>query len=109
MLHRQVAVERKLLRHIAQVLACLAGANLQIHIQHQRLAGCRYQQTAHHFKGGGFSRAVRPEQAKYLAALHGKIDVIGGGEITEFFGERFRFNDRFTRRAVHRVQDGAKR
>ena len=91
------------------MLARLAGADFEIHVQHQRFAGGRYQQAAHHFKGGGFPCTVRPEQAKYLAALHGKIDVIGGSEIAEFFGERFRFNDRFARRAFHRVQNGAKR
>ena len=91
------------------MLARLAGADLQIHIQHQRFAGRRHQQATHHLKGGRFSRAVRPEQAKNLAALHGKIDVVGGGEIPELFGEGFGFDHRFARRTFHRVQDRPKR
>ncbi len=91
------------------MLSRLAGADLQIHIQHQRFTGGRHQQAAHHFKGGRFPRAVRPEQAKNLAAFHREIDVISGGKIPEFFGQGFRFDHRFARRALNRVQDRTQR
>ena len=91
------------------MLARLAGADFEIHIQHQRLAGRRHQQATHHFKGGGFPRAVRPEQAKNLAAFYRKVDVIGGGEIAELFGQGFGFNHRLARRTFNRVEDRAER
>ncbi len=109
LLHGQVAVEGELLRHIAEALTRLAGADFKIHIQHQRLTGGRHQQAAHHLKGGGFARAVRAEQAKDLAALDGKIDLVGGGEIAKLFGERSRFNHRLFAVTLHRMQDLAKR
>ena len=109
LLDRQVAVQRELLRHIPQMLARLAGADFQIHIQYQRFAGRRHQQATHHLKGGGFPRAVWPEQAKNFTALHREIDVIGGGEITEFFGQGFGFDHRLTRRTFYRVQDRPER
>ncbi|MNT20536.1 hypothetical protein D3C72_1558480 [compost metagenome] len=82
----QVAVEREFLRHIAQMLTGFAGADLQIHIQHQRFTGGGHQQAAHHFKGGRFPCTVRPEQTKNFPALHGEINVIRRGEIPELFG-----------------------
>ncbi|MNR32820.1 hypothetical protein D3C85_1504420 [compost metagenome] len=86
LLDGQVAVEGKLLRHVAQVLARFAGADFQIHIQHQRFARCRHQQAAHHFERGGFPGAVRSEQTENLPALDGKIDVICRREIPELLG-----------------------
>ena len=91
------------------MLTRLAGADFQIHIQYQRFAGRRHQQATHHLKGGRFPRAVWPEQAKNFTALHREIDVIGGGEITEFFGQGFGFDHRLTRRTFHRVQDRPER
>ena len=87
------------------MLTRLAGAGLQVHVEHQRFPRGRYQQAAHHLKSGRFPGAVWPEQAKNLTAFHREIDVIGGGKIPKLFGEGFGFNHRFTRRTFNRVQD----
>ncbi|GDE62332.1 hypothetical protein HmCmsJML291_00576 [Escherichia coli] len=68
------------------MLARFTGTLFQIHAQHQGLTRGRYQQTAHHLKGGRFTRAVWSEQTKNLPAFNGKVDVIGGGKITKFLG-----------------------
>ena len=56
--NRQVAIQGEFLRHIAQMLARFTGADLQVHVQHQRFTRSGDQQAAHHFKGSGFARAV---------------------------------------------------
>ena len=85
LLDAEVAVQRKFLRHIAQMLARLARADLEIHSQHQRFAGGGHQQAAHHFEGGGFPGAVGAEQAENFTALNLEIDMVGSGEITKLF------------------------
>ena len=86
------------------MLARFTGTLFQIHAQHQRLTRGRYQQTAHHLKGGRFTRAVWPQQTKDFTAFDGKVDVIGGGKIAKFFGQFFRFDHRLTGCAFYRMQ-----
>ncbi|VGP40910.1 hypothetical protein SB00610_02110 [Klebsiella quasipneumoniae subsp. similipneumoniae] len=85
LLDAEVAVQRKFLRHIAQMLTRLAGADLKIHPQHQRFAGGGHQQAAHHFEGGGFTGAVLTHQRHHPA----RIDIQRGA------GERLDARERF--------------
>ena len=91
------------------MLARFTGTLFQIHAQHQRLTRGRYQQTAHHLKGGRFTRAVWPQQTKDFTAFDGKVDVIGGGKIAKLFGQLFRFDHRLARCTFHRMQYCAQR
>ena len=85
------------------MLARFTGTLFQIHAQHQRLTRGRYQQTAHHLKGGRFTRAVWPQQTKDFTAFDGKVDVIGGGKIAKFLGQFLRFDHRLAGCAFYRM------
>ncbi len=53
--HRQLAVEREGLRHVADAAACLDIAGLQALAEDQRLALARLQQARQHLHGGGLA------------------------------------------------------
>ena len=87
LLHREQAVERKLLRHVAEPALGCAGGAAQIMAHHMRFASSWFQQAAQHLEGGGLAGAVRAEQAEDFALLHLEADVVGGGELAEALGE----------------------
>ena len=91
------------------MLTRLAGADFQVHAQHQRFPGGGDQQAAHHLKRRGLSRAVRPEEAENLPAFDLKINVVGGGKIAEFLGQGLRLNHRVLMGAFHGVDNVAQR
>lgn len=59
------------------------------------------QQAEQQFDGGGFSRAIRPEQAEHFATADVEIDIVDGArlgaspEIFEDFGEAADGDDDF--------------
>src|SRR5690606_6784710 len=61
--YAQIAVERELLRHIAEPIAGLPAIAPQIETGHATLAECRLQEAAEHLEGRGLAGAVGPEQA----------------------------------------------
>ena len=81
--HGQVVVERKFLRHVADVL--LDGFRLRGDVQpaDRRAARSGLQQAAQHANGGGFARAVRAQESEDFAAADVEIDMIHGDEIAE--------------------------
>ncbi len=78
--HAEIAVERELLRHVAEPAARGRWRAVEVEAVDARRAGGRPQQPAHHLEGGRFAGAVRAEQAEDLAALDRERDVVGGGE-----------------------------
>ena len=92
--HRELAVERERLRHVADVLTRLhiVGAH-RFAEQFGRAFGDR-QQPRHHFHGGGFSAAVRAEEPENLAAFDAKAHMVDGDEIAEPAGQPFRLDRR---------------
>jgi hypothetical protein len=93
--HREVAVQRELLRDVADALAGLRARMPQVDAGHAQLAAAGGQQAAEHAEGGGLARAVGAEQAEDLAAPHREAGAGHGGEIAEAAHEVFHFDDDF--------------
>ncbi len=55
-------------------------------------AGSRRNESGHHAHGGGFARAVRPQETQHLAALDRERDVVHRELRTERLGEIFDFD-----------------
>src|SRR5262249_56378816 len=84
--YREVVVERKLLRHIADLLAHAAGAQAGLAYE-PHLPARRLEQPAEHLDGRRFAGAVRAEQPENLPMLNLQADVIHGGERPEPFDD----------------------
>ena len=83
----QVAVERELLRHVAEPGAGGAGGAIEVEAGDAGPAGGRPQEAAHHLERGRFAGAVGAEQAEDLAAADAEGDVVGRGEVAELLGQ----------------------
>src|SRR5215470_4007272 len=92
--HRELAVEGKCLRHVADVLTRyhIVGAH---HFPEQfgRAFGDR-QEARHHLHGCRLSAAVRAKEAKNLAAADAKADMVDGDEFAEPTREPVRLDRR---------------
>ncbi len=90
--HREVVVERELLRHVTDVL--FDGFRLRHHIQaaHGCAAGSGQQQPAQHADGGGFARAVGSQESENLAAADVEIHMVHGDKVAEAFHELANFD-----------------
>ena len=73
--HAQIAVERKLLGHVAQPPPGGPAGPIQVEAGHPGAAGGRAQQAAHHLERGRLARAVGAEQAEDLAAPDAKRNI----------------------------------
>ena len=93
LLHGQIAVQRKTLRHVADACTGLCGGGTQIHTGDTHTAGRNRQQSAEHAKGGRFARTVGAQQAKDFAAPDFKTDMTNGYKITEFPAQITNLND----------------
>ena len=83
LVHRQLVVEGKFLRHIADhFLDCVALAQ-DIAAPDARRAVGRLENSAQHPDDGGFAGAVRAEKAENRAACDRKTDMINRGETAE--------------------------
>src|ERR1700757_2309535 len=85
MFYTQIAIERKLLRHIPDPVPCFAPGSLQIESVDAGFTVARLQQAAQHLEGGGLSRSIRSKQSEDLASLHRKRDTISRHEVSESF------------------------
>ena len=94
--HRDVQVQGKFLRHVAQTRTCRAARTQQVHTVHAALARRGPRQAAKHAEGGGLARAVGPQQAEDLAGAHREADVVGRREAAEALGQLLR-HDAFRR------------
>src|SRR5215470_5314181 len=92
--HRELAVEGKCLRHVADVLTRyhIVGAH---HFPEQfgRAFGDR-QEARHHLHGCRLSAAVRAEEAENFPAADAKAHMIYGDEIAESARKSLRLDRR---------------
>ena len=88
---RHVGVGRRILRQVAD--QAFGGKRIVEHVKsaHENLALRRRDESRDHAHGGGFARAVRPEEAEHLAhfhlerhAVHGRLGAKGFPEISNF-------------------------
>ena len=90
-LHGKLAEDGLLLRQVAH-----AAPGAQVHRQFRDIlarknhaAFVRAHEPRHHVEGGGFSRAVRPQQAYDLAMAHRQADRVHDGPRFIGFAEAF--------------------
>ena len=81
--HAQIAVERELLRHIADAAARVCGGGAHVQPGYSGFAAAGGQQAAQHAEGGGFARAVGAEQTENFAVRHVEGGVVHRHEIAE--------------------------
>src|SRR4029078_461757 len=87
LLDREVVVERKLLRHIADAPLDLFGWKTDADPSHHGASRRGGHQPAQHPDGSGFAGAVRSQEAEDLARLDVQVQVGNGGEIAEALGQ----------------------
>src|SRR5271154_4143736 len=88
----QIGVERKLLRHVADVAADQFGCLDDVVTGDRGAAGGGMQQSAQNSNRGRFSRTVGSEKSKDFAGARLKRNAIDGGEIAETLDQVFDFN-----------------
>ena len=104
LLHRQVFVQRELLRHVADALLQRLGLFGNAQAQHFHFARARRQQAAEHAQRGGFARTIGAEEAIDLAARHHQVHVVHRDQRTEALGQSARADgDVGIARRVHRA------
>ncbi|CAM2150331.1 hypothetical protein PT2222_230055 [Paraburkholderia tropica] len=81
--HREFAIERKRLRHVAHAAARVEVARIDFVPEQPGFAFGRGQQAREHFHRRRLAAAVRAEKAENLAALNAKAHVIDGHEVAE--------------------------
>ena len=81
--HRQLEVERVLLRDDAEPRADLGPVLLGIETENAERPARRWGDAADHAHRRALARAVRPEEAERLALLHVKVDPVDGDEVVE--------------------------
>jgi hypothetical protein len=81
--HRQLAIQRERLRHVAHAPARLQVFGVELAAEQQRLAGARFEQAGEHLHRGRLAAAVGAEKAEDLAAPHRQVDVIHRDEVAE--------------------------
>ena len=85
LVHGQLVVERKLLRHVADHFLDLVAFARDVEAGDSRRAFRRFENAAKHADDGGFAGAVRPEKSEDRTARDGEADVIDGRESAEAF------------------------
>ena len=81
----QLAVERKLLRDIADVAPRLRARRAKVDTCNAELPRRQREQAAEHAERRRLARAIRPQKAKDLAAMDVERGVGDGREVAEFF------------------------
>ncbi len=81
--HRQVAVERELLRHVADALFDLFRLLDRVEPGHMRAARSGVHNRAQHADGRRLTGPVRSQQPKNLAALDAQVELVHSGEVLE--------------------------
>ena len=85
--HRQVLEQRELLGHVADAGAQLLGLFRDAQTQHFDVARRRREQSAQHADGGGFSGAVRAEEAIDMTTRNVQIDIVHRHQCAEALGQ----------------------
>src|SRR5216683_3992952 len=81
--YRQIAIERKLLGDITELLAGGRACAVKIDASYSQRAMRWREQAAEHAEGRRFARPVRPEQTEHLAAPNREAHMVNGGEGAE--------------------------
>src|SRR4029077_650182 len=84
---RQIAVERELLRHVAETRTRAARGARQVDPRDAGITARWHEQHAEHAERRRLAGAVGPEQAVDLAGAHFEADVIGRHEVAESPGQ----------------------
>ena len=99
LLHAQIAIERKLLGHVAQPPPGRAAGAIQVVAGHAGMPGRGPQQPAHHFERGRFAGPVRPQQAvDFAPARCGTRCSSAAVKCAELLGQADRLDHRALRR-----------
>jgi len=94
--HRELVVERKRLRHVADATARLEVAGIDFLAEEPGLALGGREQPREHLHRRRLAAAVRAEEAKDLAAADAEAHVVDGGEAAEAHRQVFRFDGDLT-------------
>jgi len=81
--HRQVVIERKLLRHVTDAAFDFLGLPAHVKTADDSTAGGRHQKSAQDADRGRLARPIGPQKSEDFAALYIQRDVIDGGKIAE--------------------------
>ena len=91
-LHGHVRIQWRTFRQIADQAFCLDGILDDVMIPHSGHASGGRDVPGDHSHRGGFTCAVRPEEAKDFSPLDGERDVIHGDLRPEFLAQIFDFD-----------------
>src|SRR5713226_8356654 len=79
----QIVVQAEVLRHVADALANGFGIGANVEAFDQGGTAAERQKAREHFNDGGFSAAVRAEEAEDFAFFDAEADVVDGGKVAE--------------------------
>ena len=92
--HAQFAIERKRLRHVADLLARFQIASIHRLAEQRGIAGTGRQKAGEHLHGRGLAATVGAEKTENLAAFDAKTHLIHGSEIAKSHGQTMRLDRR---------------
>src|SRR5439155_26283220 len=92
LIHGQLVVERKLLRHVANETFDFLGLFRHIEARDARRTAAGLEQTAQHADDRRFAEAVWAKKSKDGSLGHGEADLIAGGEVAEEIAQHLAFN-----------------
>ena len=90
--HRQVGVERELLRHVADTGLDFGRLGGDVEAGHRAAARGRFQETAEHADDSRFARAVGAEKTEDLSRGDVEGHTVHGYELAEKTGQSGRRN-----------------
>ena len=85
LVHPHVAIERNILRHVADVLAGVKALAENIESCHFSGTGCGRKKACQHLHGRAFTSTIRAQKANDFPFLNLKINGIDGGCAAIFF------------------------
>src|SRR6187402_2722661 len=81
--HREVFIQRELLRHVADGFLDLTSLGQHVEAGDSARAAAGRKNSSQHSDRRGFSSAIRPEESKDLTFTHAKTHMIHGNELAE--------------------------
>ena len=90
--HRQIAIERETLRHVADLFAGIVDSAADIMPADGSLPPIRTERAAQQAHGSGFPGAIRPHQPVNFSGLHGQRKISYGKGVVEGFAQPFGLN-----------------